>query len=57
MEIPGIGRYSAGLILGRSSAPLDVWSVVIISELLLDKTPQRPREEIDEVTRVMQERW
>ena len=36
-RIPGIGGYSAGIIYGRSSVPLDVWSVVIMSELLLGR--------------------
>jgi 3-methyladenine DNA glycosylase/8-oxoguanine DNA glycosylase len=57
MQIPGIGRYSAGLILGRSSAPIDVWSVVIMSELLLGRTPENPRREISEVIQAMSERW
>jgi 3-methyladenine DNA glycosylase/8-oxoguanine DNA glycosylase len=57
MGIPGIGKYSAGLILGRSSAPVDVWSVVIMSELLLGRTPENPRQEIRTVTEAMSERW
>ena len=57
MEIPGIGKYSAGLILGRSSAPVDVWSVVILSELLLGRTPENPRQEISTVIKAMSERW
>ena len=57
MKIPGIGEYSANLILGRSSAPVDVWSVTIISELLFGKTPEHPRQEIGNVTEVMNERW
>ena len=57
MEIPGIGRYSAGLIIGRSSVPVDVWSVVIMSELLLGRAPVTPRQEINEVTRAVRERW
>jgi 3-methyladenine DNA glycosylase/8-oxoguanine DNA glycosylase len=57
MEIPGIGSYSARLILGRSSAPVDVWSVVILSELLLGRTPKHPRKEIGDVTKAMTDRW
>ena len=57
MAIPGIGRYSAGLIIGRSSVPVDVWSVVIMSELLLGRAPKNPRQEINEVTRAVNERW
>jgi len=57
IEIPGIGPYSARLILGRSSAPVDVWSVVILSELLLGRTPKHPRKEIEDVTKAMIDRW
>jgi DNA-3-methyladenine glycosylase II len=57
MEIPGIGRYSAGLILGKTSVPIDVWSVVIMSELVLGRTPQNPRQEIDAVNNALRERW
>ncbi|MGE5832560.1 MAG: hypothetical protein ACM3X8_06540, partial [Methanomicrobiales archaeon] len=47
MEIPGVGPYSAGIILG--TFPLDVWSVVIFSELFLGKTPENSRAEIADV--------
>jgi len=56
MEIPGIGRYSAGIILGRS-APIDAWSVIVMSELLLGKTPENPRAEIDAVNGIIDRRW
>ena len=56
MEVPGIGRYSAGIILGRS-APIDAWSVIVMSELLLRKTPENPRAEIDTVNKAVAERW
>ena len=54
-EIPGVGPYSAGIILG--TLPLDVWSVVIFSELFLGRTPENPRAEIDRVTAQLTERW
>jgi DNA-3-methyladenine glycosylase II len=56
-EIPGVGEYSAGIIFGRSSLPLDVWSVVIMSELFLGHTPQDPRAEIDAVIATLTRRW
>jgi DNA-3-methyladenine glycosylase II len=56
-RIYGVGEYSAGIILGLSSLPLDVWSVVIMSELFLDHTPEYPREEIDEVVDALSRRW
>ena len=57
MEIPGVGEYSAGIILGQTSVPIDVWSVVIMSELLTARTPQNPRQEINTVTTKLKERW
>jgi DNA-3-methyladenine glycosylase II len=54
-EIPGIGPYSAGIILG--TLPVDVWSVVILSELFLKKTPEDPRKEIGEVVTELTRRW
>lgn len=54
-EIPGVGPYSAGIILG--TFPVDVWSVVIFSELFFGKTPEPSRDAIDEVVSVLTERW
>ncbi len=54
-EIPGVGPYSAGIILG--TFPIDVWSVVIFSELFLGKTPKDPRRAIPEVVSRLTERW
>ncbi len=56
-EIYGVGEYSAGIILGRSSLPLDVWSVVILSELFLGHTPENPRAEIRTVAETLSRRW
>jgi 3-methyladenine DNA glycosylase/8-oxoguanine DNA glycosylase len=54
-KIPGIGPYSAGIILG--TLPVDVWSVVILSELFLGKTPTDSRKEIAEVVSELTWRW
>jgi DNA-3-methyladenine glycosylase II len=54
-RIPGIGPYSAAIILG--TLPVDVWSVVILSELFLHRTPKDPRKEIDEVVSLLTRRW
>jgi DNA-3-methyladenine glycosylase II len=55
-SIPGIGQYSAGIVLGRY-APIDAWSVIVMSELLLGRTPEKPREEIGRVTELVEKRW
>ncbi len=54
--IPGIGQYSAGIVLGRY-APIDAWSVILMSELLLGQTPDKPREEIGRVSDLVEKRW
>jgi DNA-3-methyladenine glycosylase II len=54
--IPGIGQYAAGIVLGRY-APIDAWSVIVMSELLLGETPAKPRQEIESMYRLVQERW
>jgi DNA-3-methyladenine glycosylase II len=53
--IPGIGPYSAGIILG--TLPVDVWSVVLLSELFFGRTPEDPRKEIDKVVSLLTKRW
>lgn len=55
MKIPGIGPYSAGIILG--TLPVDVWSATILSELFLGRTPESPRDAISEVVSVLTDRW
>ena len=56
MEIPGIGPYAAGIVLGRY-APIDAWSVIVMSELLLGVTPDKPRQEIENINKVVSARW
>lgn len=55
-RIPGIGPYSAGIVLGRV-APIDSWSVIVMSELLTGETPRRPRQEIERVADRVRRRW
>jgi DNA-3-methyladenine glycosylase II len=57
MDIPGIGKYSAGIIYGRTAVPIDSWSVVVMSELILGQTPQNPRQDIDTIISKLTERW
>jgi 3-methyladenine DNA glycosylase/8-oxoguanine DNA glycosylase len=54
--IPGVGQYSAGIVLGRY-APIDAWSVIVMSELLLGRTPAKPREEISKINKLIDRRW
>jgi DNA-3-methyladenine glycosylase II len=55
--IPGIGRYSAAIIFGESTPPIDSWSVVIMSELYEGKTPGNPRKEIERLQAELSARW
>jgi DNA-3-methyladenine glycosylase II len=56
-DIPGIGRYSAAIIFGQSTPPIDAWSVVIMSELYHGRTPVNSREEIETVQADLSARW
>jgi len=56
-NIPGIGDYSAGIIYGRASVPIDSWSAVIMSELFFKKTPKNPRQEIPDLMAGLKKRW
>jgi DNA-3-methyladenine glycosylase II len=55
--IPGVGKYSAAIIFGQSTPPIDAWSVVVMSELYDHKTPVNSREEIERVSRDLATRW
>lgn len=55
-RVPGIGEYSAGIVLAQS-APIDSWSAIVMSELLLGKTPEKPREEIGKINELVAKRW
>jgi 3-methyladenine DNA glycosylase/8-oxoguanine DNA glycosylase len=57
MTIPGIGEYSAGIILGRRDVPVDSWSVVILSELILGSSPKNSRSDIPALSELMKKRW
>ena len=55
--IPGIGAYASGIVLRRGTAPIDAWSVILMSELLLGETPAKPRKEIERINGLVRERW
>jgi len=55
--IPGIGKYSAAIIFGQSTPPIDAWSVVIMSELYDHRTPAHTRQEIGRVQEELEKRW
>jgi DNA-3-methyladenine glycosylase II len=56
-NIPGIGRYSAAIIFGQSTPPIDAWSVIIMSELYEGRTPENSRREIARVEEQLSARW
>lgn len=47
--LPGIGKYSAGVILTRNTFPIDVWSSNIFHKLFFGDFADRPREVIKKV--------
>ena len=55
--IPGIGAYASGIVLRSGTAPIDAWSVILMSELLLGETPAKPRKEIKRINGLVKERW
>jgi 3-methyladenine DNA glycosylase/8-oxoguanine DNA glycosylase len=55
--IPGIGKYSAAIIFGQATPPIDAWSVVIMSELYEGKTPVNSRAEIARVQAGLSAKW
>jgi 3-methyladenine DNA glycosylase/8-oxoguanine DNA glycosylase len=55
--IPGIGKYSAAIIFGQATPPIDAWSVVIMSELYEGKTPVNSRAEIARVQAELSAKW
>jgi 3-methyladenine DNA glycosylase/8-oxoguanine DNA glycosylase len=57
MTIPGIGEYSARIILARREVPLDSWSVVILSELILGRSPENGRSDIPALNKRIKKRW
>ena len=57
MAIPGIGEYSAGILLGRGNVPVDSWSVIILSELFLGKAPENGRADIPALVEMIERRW
>ena len=57
LSIPGVGVYSAGIILWQASLPIDTWSVTILSELYFGGTPDHPREAIDQVIADLTEKF
>lgn len=56
-KVPGVGEYSASIILNRENAAIDVWSVIVMSELLTGKTPKNPREAVPRIDKLVKKRW
>ena len=57
LALPGIGEYSAGILLSEGEFPIDVWSATVFHELFFGKTPPRPREVIEKVKKEARKRW
>lgn len=57
MTLRGIGDYSPEIIMPGMRFPLDVWSAKIFSVLFHAKVPDKPRDAIEELKRLAEERW
>ncbi len=57
MELHGVGDYSEYIILQNVGFPIDSWSAKIFSLLLCGKQPESPREAIQRLKRLAEERW
>jgi 3-methyladenine DNA glycosylase/8-oxoguanine DNA glycosylase len=55
--LPGIGKYSAGVILTKNTFPIDVWSSKIFHKLFFGKSVDNPREAIEKVTDEAERRY
>lgn len=56
-RLPGIGEYSAGIILTKNTFPIDVWSSSIFHKLFFGKAPEKPREVIKTVIEEAERRY
>jgi hypothetical protein len=57
MELKGIGRYSAAIVVSERGFSVDVWSAKIFSILLKGIEPTDPRKVIPEIQKLATERW
>ncbi|MFB0563639.1 MAG: hypothetical protein ACETWM_20765 [Candidatus Lokiarchaeia archaeon] len=57
IKLPGIGKYSAGVILTKNTFPIDVWSSSIFHKLFFGKAPDKPREVIEKVIEEAEKRY
>ncbi|WXG42075.1 MAG: hypothetical protein WED07_15150 [Candidatus Freyarchaeum deiterrae] len=56
-DLPGIGKYSAGVILSKNTFPIDVWSSSIFHKLFFRKAPDKPRDVIEKVIEEAEKRY
>ncbi len=56
-RLPGIGEYSAGIILTRNTSPIDVWSSGIFHKLFFGESPEKPRKAIKRVVEEAERRY
>jgi 3-methyladenine DNA glycosylase/8-oxoguanine DNA glycosylase len=56
-RLPGIGKYSAGILLAKNTFPVDVWSSGIFYKLFFGKATAKPREVIGKVIEEAERRY
>ena len=57
LSLRGIGDYSAEIVAPRMGFPLDIWSAKIFHVLFFGNEPESPREAIQELKKIAEERW
>ncbi len=57
LSLRGIGDYSAEIVVPETGFPLDIWSAKIFNVLFFGREPKFPREAIQELKNIAQERW
>ncbi|MDH5389799.1 MAG: hypothetical protein OEX10_01410 [Candidatus Bathyarchaeota archaeon] len=57
LSLRGIGDYSAEIVVPETGFPLDIWSAKIFHFLFFGREPESPREAIQELKKIAEERW
>jgi 3-methyladenine DNA glycosylase/8-oxoguanine DNA glycosylase len=55
--LPGIGKYSAGVVLARNTFPVHVWSGGIFHKLFFGKSIDNPRDVIEKLVNEAERRY
>ncbi len=57
VELPGVGRCSAGIITPHPSFPIDSWSLAVFGRLLTGREPANTPRELERIRALALRRW